>query len=83
MSKTAIIGLTVLAMVAFATNSLLYRMALVYTAVDPASFTTVRLLSGAVVLGLIINLRRGPHRMGGNWVSALSIFAYAAAISFA
>ncbi|MGI8559942.1 MAG: DMT family transporter [Luteimonas sp.] len=77
-----------LAMLAFAANSLLCRFALRETALDAASFTTIRLLSGAVVLWLLVLSRsaRGgggtlPNR--GNWPSALALFAYAAAFSFA
>ena len=46
--------LTTIAMLAFAANSLLCRMALGLGLIDAASFTTVRILSGAVMLGLII-----------------------------
>lgn len=75
--------LTLFAMLAFAGNSLLCRLALKQTAIDPASFTAIRLLAGAVVLWLIVRLRGGQHRIGGNWPSALALFAYAAAFSFA
>ncbi|HWY41429.1 MAG TPA: DMT family transporter [Chthoniobacterales bacterium] len=50
--------LTVVAMIAFASNSLLCRVALKQTAIDPASFTFVRILSGAVALWLILQSRR-------------------------
>lgn len=75
--------LTLFAMLAFAGNSLLCRLALKQTSIDPASFTAIRLLAGAVVLWLIVRLRGGQHRVGGNWLSALALFAYAAAFSFA
>jgi drug/metabolite transporter (DMT)-like permease len=52
-------ALTALALVAFAANSLLCRAALAHTRIDAATFTTVRLLSGAIVLGLIA-WRRAP-----------------------
>lgn len=76
-------GLTTLAMLAFAGNSLLCRVALRDTAIDPASFTTLRLLSGALVLALIVRLRprSGPTR--ADWISALALFAYAAGFSWA
>ncbi|MFC7513773.1 DMT family transporter [Herbaspirillum sp. GCM10030257] len=83
LSRTSVIGLTLTAMIAFAANSLLCRMALKYTAIDPASFTTVRILSGALVLWLIVTLRGGNRRIVGNWLSAMAIFVYAAAFSFA
>lgn len=87
-SPTAGIGprtllLTLCAMLAFAGNSLLCRLALKQTTIDPASFTAIRLLAGAVVLWLLVRLRGGTHRVGGNWPSALALFIYAAAFSFA
>ena len=80
--------LVVLAMIAFAANSLLCRAALKTTAIDAGSFTTIRLVSGAVALWLLVSLRRkGAGREGllreGTWLSALALFAYAAGFSFA
>ena len=75
--------LTSLAMTAFAGNSLLCRLALRQTNIDAASFTMVRLVSGAVVLGLIVGLRGGRRPGAGNWPSALALFVYAAGFSFA
>lgn len=75
--------LTSLAMIAFAGNSLLCRLALKHTSIDAASFTTIRLLSGAVMLWLVVRLRRGKPAGSGNWLSAFALFAYAAAFSFA
>ncbi|MBI3433038.1 MAG: DMT family transporter [Hydrogenophilales bacterium] len=83
MSSARILILTSLAMLAFAGNSLLCRMALKHTAIDPASFTTIRLLSGAVTLWLVARARRVTPAGGGNWLSALALFAYAAGFSFA
>ena len=77
------IVLVVLAMLAFAGNSLLCRMALEQTEIDPASFTAIRLISGAVMLGLVVVLRGGAKVGAGNWVSAIALFAYAAGFSFA
>ena len=77
------ITLTLLSMIAFAGNSLLCRMALKSTAIDAASFTTVRMLSAALVLGLLIGFKPSVYRNGGNWPSALALFAYAAGFSFA
>jgi len=75
-------------MIAFASNSLLCRAALKETSIDAASFTFVRIFSGAVALWLIANVRRtmatiADHRIGGNWISALALFLYAGAFSFA
>ncbi len=73
---------TLLALLAFAGNSLLCRIALKHTAIDPASFTAIRIVSGAITLWLILQLRDGPQRLAGSWGSALALFAYAAAFSF-
>ena len=114
-------------MIAFATNSLLCRAALKHTSIDAASFTFIRIFSGAVALWLLMNIRSrmivdrtatslvdgsetrvglpsppsSPKRRGdpfslrekvrrvlgwkdnGNWISALALFTYAAAFSFA
>jgi len=78
--------LTVLALLAFAGNSLLCRAALRHGGIDAASFTTIRILSGAIVLYLLVRLRglRGEVPTGhGSWLSALALFAYAAGFSFA
>jgi drug/metabolite transporter (DMT)-like permease len=75
--------LTVAAMIAFASNSLLCRLALKQTGIDAASFTLIRLASGAVVLWLIVKMRKVSWREAGNWPSALALFTYAAAFSFA
>ncbi len=83
MSKPRIFVLTALAMLAFAGNSLLCRMALKHTGIDAASFTTVRLLAGALMLALVVRCRRNSSVGGGNWPSALALFAYAAGFSFA
>ncbi len=83
MPNPRIVLLTALALAAFAGNSLLCRAALAHTGIDPASFTTIRLLSGAVVLWLIVLMRAGARIGGGNWLSASALFAYAAGFSFA
>ena len=77
------IVLTTLAMIAFAGNSLLCRAALKHTAIDAASFTTIRLISGALMLWLVVRMRGGIQTGKGNWLSALALFAYAAGFSFA
>ena len=75
--------LTSLAMMAFAGNSLLCRVALKQTQIDAASFTTIRLLAGALMLWLIVCLRHTKVTGKGNWLSALALFVYAAGFSFA
>jgi drug/metabolite transporter (DMT)-like permease len=101
LKPTQLFILTSLAMIAFAGNSLLCRAALKQTNIDAASFTFVRIFSGAIALWLIIQIRkrtssvaavylsrRSPakaddRRTYGSWPSALALFAYAAAFSFA
>jgi len=77
--------LTLLALLAFAGNSLLCRAALAHTSIDAASFTTVRLVSGALVLWLLARLHFAKTAAAGqgNWLSALALFGYAAGFSFA
>jgi len=70
-------------MLAFAANSILCRVALRETAIDAATFTSVRVVSGALVLALLVQTRGGSAVRGGNWVSAAALFAYAIAFSFA
>ena len=83
MPSARIVVLTLLALLAFAGNSLLCRAALSRTGIDAASFTAVRLLSGALMLWVLVALR-GKARAGkGSWLSALALFAYAAGFSFA
>jgi drug/metabolite transporter (DMT)-like permease len=106
MSTARIFILTLLAMIAFASNSLLCRAALKQTNIDAATFTFVRIFSGAVALWVIMNIRRRvtvdrtatpfveslsssslvTHHLSlryGNWLSAPTLFAYAAGFSFA
>ena len=77
--------LTLLAMIAFACNSLLCRLALKHTSIDAATFTAVRIATGALVLWIIVRAQRGtPTPTGsGTWLSALALFVYAAGFSFA
>lgn len=83
MSRTRLLLLTGLTMTAFAGNSLLCRVALRETGIDAASFTSIRLLSGALALWFIITLRNKDSKGSGSWLSALMLFAYAACFSFA
>lgn len=76
-------ALTTLAMLAFAGNSLLCRAALATNAIDPGSFTAIRLASGALMLALIVSLRHGRPLDHGSWRSAFALFVYAAGFSFA
>jgi len=82
MSRAWLVFLTSLAMIAFAGNSLLCRLALRDTTIDPASFTGIRIVSGAVILWLVVRARNHSGSSPGNWPSAAALFVYAAAFSF-
>ena len=84
--------LTLLALIAFASNSLLCRIALTQTPIDPTTFVTIRLLSGALILWLALylgNLQnpqkqiKRTEKMEGSWPGALALFIYALAFAFA
>ncbi len=81
--------LTVLALLAFAGNSVLCRLALNDNIIDAASFTSIRLFSGAIFLLLLIsiNVHKSPQKIinikAGSWLSALFLFIYAGAFSYA
>ncbi len=83
MNSARIFLLTAIAMIAFASNSILCRVALRQTAIDPASFTFIRILSGAIALWLIMQIRRASLHKAGSWLSAFALFIYAAAFSLA
>lgn len=83
MSLIKLVLLACLAMTAFAANSLLCRMALVETDIDPASFTFWRLTSGALMLTLLVVMRNQKPLQEGNMASAIALFVYAAGFSFA
>jgi drug/metabolite transporter (DMT)-like permease len=95
MTRTHSLLLTACAMLAFAGNSLLCRLALRHTGIDAASFTSVRLVAGALMLWLLLQLRRsgqagdsdasaGSGESGrGNWLSAAALCLYAAGFSWA
>ncbi|UZJ44775.1 DMT family transporter [Marinimicrobium sp. C6131] len=83
MPNTRLFFISLLAMVAFAGNSLLCRVALASGEIDAASFTTIRLVSGAATLAALVSYRRKPRTVGGSWLSAFALFAYAAGFSFA
>ena len=83
MPNLRLVLLTMLTMLAFAGNSLLCRIALKDTTIDAASFTAIRLISGAIVLWIVTRLFRVSHAGKGNWLSGFLLFAYAACFSFA
>jgi drug/metabolite transporter (DMT)-like permease len=82
-SMTKTLLLTGVAMTAFAANSLLCRLALGDRSIDAASFTGLRLASGALVLWLLLFRRTGLLRPRPNPRAAVLLFIYAAAFSFA
>jgi len=83
--KTVI--LTGMALVAFAANSVLCRLALGEGAIDASSFTTIRLLSGALALFVIISIANDRRSQDitskGSWLASLMLFIYAATFSYA
>ena len=76
---------TILALIAFSANSIFCRMALGGQSIDAASFTIIRLLSGAITLGLILLLTHkvNSNRSKGSWPAALMLFIYALSFSYA
>jgi drug/metabolite transporter (DMT)-like permease len=77
------VGLTLAAMTAFAANSLLCRAALGGGLADAASFTSLRLVGGALVLVPLARARGGSGARGGSWASGAALFAYAIGFSLA
>ncbi|WP_425067329.1 DMT family transporter [Reyranella sp.] len=80
-ARTAL--LIVFAMLAFAGNSLLCRVALRDTSIDAASFTSIRLASGALILWILLRSRGKRPLAAGSWPMAAMLFAYAVCFSFA
>lgn len=70
-------------MIAFAGNSLLCRLALKDNVIDAASFTLIRLISGALMLWFLLRIRKGSYDRAGSWMSGFALFVYAAGFSFA
>lgn len=78
------VALVAAAMLAFAANSLFCRLALQQGSIDPASFANIRLISGALALVVIVQLRTDHSLFGhADWISAVMLFAYVAFFSFA
>lgn len=89
--KTA--SLTTLALITFAANSVLCRLALGSEAIDAASFTVIRLLSGIIVLFIIMDVaqrikqpeirikKEAPSK--GSWFGSVLLFVYAITFSYA
>lgn len=78
------IAYATLALVAFAANSVLCRVTLREATVDPETFTTIRVISGALTLALVtLSTHRVPSRQSGSWTSAAMLSLYAVPFSFA
>src|SRR5438105_13905997 len=71
------------ALLAFAANSVLCRMALRQTHIDPASFTSIRLVAGAVTLWILVHARSKHRAPAGSCPSAFALLAYGIAFSSA
>ncbi|WP_137166846.1 DMT family transporter [Salinimonas lutimaris] len=77
-------SLILVAMLAFAANSMLCRMAMSVADMEPGDFTVVRLLSGTLMLILLGSVKQKSWRnKEGSWLGAFCLFIYAAAFSFA
>jgi drug/metabolite transporter (DMT)-like permease len=78
------VSFTLLALIAFAANSVFCRYALETGAIDAGSFTIIRLASGAIILLLIISLHRQAQseRSKGSWLAGFMLFTYASTFSF-
>ncbi|MDX2201954.1 MAG: DMT family transporter [Hyphomicrobiaceae bacterium] len=77
------IALTACAMLAFAGNNLLCRLALAHDAIDPASFTLLRLAAGAATLWLLLRSGGPARSIQGSWQGAAALLTYAFAFSCA
>jgi drug/metabolite transporter (DMT)-like permease len=70
-------------MLAFAANSLLCRMALGQNLIDPASFTSIRIVAGAATLGIIVALSSRDTKLRPDWPAIAALFGYMMFFSFA
>lgn len=75
--------LTAAALLGFSANSLLTRAALSAGAIDAASFTLIRLATGALTLAVLLQARTAPASGRGSWRSALALAGYAVAFTLA
>jgi len=84
MAAPKLVLLTALAMLAFAANSVLARLAFATAGAEPLAYTGIRLGSGALALGLLLAVRgRALSPIGGSWRGAAALFAYAMLFSIA
>ena len=83
MPRARIALLTTAALVAFAANSVLARLALRDGAIDAAGYSAIRLVSGAVILAILVAARGRRPAATGSWPDGLLLAAYAIPFSFA
>ncbi len=83
MSRIRLVLLTLAALVAFAANSVLARLALRAGAIDPASYSAIRLATGALMLALIVAAHGRRPGAAGHWRGAALLALYAVPFSFA
>jgi drug/metabolite transporter (DMT)-like permease len=77
-------ALTAGAIVAFAANSVLCRLALRPGLIDPVSFLSIRLVSGAAILLLVSRATARSRVAGtGSWLAAAVLMLYGVPFSFA
>ncbi len=84
---------TCIALIAFAANSVFCRLALESLDIDPASFTSIRLISGAIALAIILTFQSKTPLTQitkaaftpniTQWSGTVYLFSYAACFSFA
>ena len=83
MNTAKIIVSSLLALIAFAANSVITRLALETTQIDEASFVTLRLVSGAVCLWCYLLIKKVSHiHQSGKWLSAFALFIYAISFTY-
>lgn len=80
--------LTLFCLLAFAGNSVLCRLALMEPIIDAASFTTIRLISGSIVLTVLLLIHQSHRKENsenskGSWLGAIALFVYAITFSYA
>ncbi|HYN10968.1 MAG TPA: DMT family transporter [Vicinamibacterales bacterium] len=83
MFRVRLFLLTAATLLCFASNSLLTRGALATDRLDWASFTLIRLVTGALTLALLVRLRRAPSGSGGSWLAGAALAGYAVAFTLA
>lgn len=77
--------LSILTMIAFASNSILNRVGIANGDMDAMSFGIVRLIAGAVMLAVLVLLRSGRITLGGDnrWIGVAALLGYTFSFSWA